>query len=155
MASFLNDKILTAITDSLFRMHDTFSRKIYVFSNPEKTVIATNPNYNGLYKRNTSGSRSDVQNKMIVNEFMARIYYVTEDQEYLASEGADQNGTQNKIILPKGSVRIVVTLDACQIIREARRIDLDGRIFAIKSGGNHSGFPNNQFYHFHLTPTDE
>jgi hypothetical protein len=155
MASFLNDKILDAITNSLFRMHDTFSRKIYVFSNPEKTVIATNPNYNGLYKRNTSGSRDDIKNKMVVKEFMARVYYATEDQEYLAGEGSDQHGTQNKIILPKGSVRIVVTLEAYLIIKEARRVDLDGRVFAVKSGGNHSGFPKNQFYHFHLTPTDE
>lgn len=155
MASFLNEQILNAITNSLFRMHDTFSRKIYVFSNPEKTVIATNSNYNGLYKRNTSGSRDDVKNTMVVQEFMARIYYESENQEYLAAEGVEQHGTQNKIILPKGSVRIVVTLDAYTAIRSARRVDLDGRVFAIKSGGNHSGFPRNQFYHFHLTPVDE
>jgi len=155
MASFLNDQILNAITNSLFRMHDTFSRKIYVFKNPEKTIVATNSNYNGLYKRNTSGSRDNIQNTMIVKEFMARIYYDSENQEYLAAEGLDQKGSQNKIILSKGEVRIVVTVEAYLYIKDARRIDLDGRVFAIKSGGNHSGFPRNQFYHFHLTPIDK
>jgi hypothetical protein len=81
-------------------------------------------------------------------------YYVEEDQEYLAKEGS-QNGSQNRIILPKGSIRIVVTLDGYHALREAKRVDVDGRVFAIKSGGNHSGFPANQFYHFHLTPVDE
>jgi hypothetical protein len=154
MASFLNDNILTAITNSLFRMHDTFSRKIYVFKQAEKTIISTTSNYNAIYERTSTGSKGNIKYDMVVEEYYARIYYVEEDQEYLSNEGS-QNGTQNRIILPKGSIRIVVTLDGYHAIREAKRVDVDGRVFAIKSGGNHSGFPNNQFYHFHLTPVDE
>jgi len=155
MAGYLNENALNTIVNSLFKMHDTFARTIYVFKNAKKTVIATNSKYNAIYGKTSTGSQSNVKYDMIVKEFTARIYYVEEDQEFLASEGSNQAGTQNKIILPKGSIRIVVTLEAYQFLKEARRVDVDGRVFAIKSGGNHSGFPANQFYHFHLTPVDE
>ena len=155
MAGYLNDNALNTIVNSLFKMHDTFARTIFVFKNGKKTVIATNSKYNAIYGKTNTGVQSDVKYDMVVKEFTARIYYVEEDQEFLASEGVNQSGTQNKIILPKGSIRIVVTLEAYQFLKEARRVDVDGRVFAIKSGGNHSGFPANQFYHFHLTPIDE
>ena len=154
MSSYLNENILNTISNSLFRMHDTFSRKIYVFKQAEKTIISTSANYNSIYGKTSAGSKGNVNYKMVVEEYYARVYYVQEDQEYLAKEGS-QNSSQNKIILPKGSIRIVVTLDAYNALKEAKRVDVDGRAFAIKSGGNHSGFPANDFYHFHLTPIDE
>ena len=154
MSSYLNENILSAVSNSLFRMHDTFSRKIYVFKQAEKTIISTSPNYNSIYGRTSAGTKGNIEYDMVVEEYYARVYYIQEDQEYLAKEGS-QNGSQNKIILPKGSIRIVVTLDAYTALKEAKRVDVDGRVFAIKSGGNHSGFPANDFYHFHLTPIDE
>lgn len=154
MSSYLNENILSAVSNSLFRMHDTFSRKIYVFKQAEKTIISTSPNYNSIYGRTSAGTKGNIEYDMVVEEYYARVYYIQEDQEYLAREGS-QNGSQNKIILPKGSIRIVVTLNAYNALKEAKRVDVDGRVFAIKSGGNHSGFPANDFYHFHLTPIDE
>jgi len=46
-------------------------------------------------------------------------------------------------------------VDAYNSIREAKRIEIDGRVFVIKSAGTDSGFLNTQLYHFHLTPIDE
>ena len=155
MAGYLNENALNTIVNSLFKMHDTFARSIFVFKNGKKTVIATNSKYNAIYGKTNTGTRENIKYDMIVKEFQARIYYVEEDQEFLASEGSNQAGSQNKIILPKGSIRIVVTIECYEFLKEARRVDVDGRVFAIKSGGNHSGFPANQFYHFHLTPVDE
>ena len=154
MSSYLNENILSGISSSFTRMHDTFSKKIYVYKQAEKTVISTSSNYNSIYGKTNSGSRGNINYEMVVEEYYARVYYIQEDQEYLAKEGS-QNSSQNKIILPKGSIRIVVTLDAYNALKEAKRVDVDGRVFAIKSGGNHSGFPANDFYHFHLTPIDE
>lgn len=155
MAGYLNQNALDTIVNSLFKMHDTFARSIFVFKNGKKTVIATNSKYNAIYGKTNTGSRENIKYDTISKEFKARIYYTQEDQEFLASEGSEQSGTQNKIILPKGSLRIVVTLEAYLFLKEARRVDVDGKVFAIKSGGNSSGFPSNEFYHFHLTPIDE
>jgi hypothetical protein len=72
------------------------------------------------------------------------------DEEYLS------NGqTQNKIILPNGSVKIVVKSDAYEFLQEARRVELDGIRFSIKSDGSPRGLTINKFYTFLLTPTDE
>jgi hypothetical protein len=154
MSSYLNENISNAVSNALLRMHDTFSKKIYVFKQAEKTIVSTSPNYNSIYGKTNSGSKGNINYEMLVEEYYARIYYIQEDQEYLAKEGS-QDSSQNKIILPKGSVRIVVTVDAYNAIKEAKRIEIDGRIFAIKSPGTDSGFLNAQLYHFHLTPIDE
>lgn len=154
MSSYLNENIKNSISNSLLRMHDTFARKIYVFKNAEKTIISTSANYNPIYGRTNVGGKGNISYEMIKAEYFARVYYNKEDQEYLANDGS-QNSSQNKIILPKGSIRIVVTIEAYQFLQEARRVEVDGRIFAIKSGGSHSGFPANEFYSFDLTPIDE
>ena len=154
MSSYLNENILNTISNSLFRMHDTFAKKIYVFKQAEKTIISTSPNYNAIYGKTNSGTKGNINYKMVMEEHYARVYYIQEDQEYLAKEGS-QNSSQNKIILPKGSIRIVVTIDAYNALKEAKRVDVDGRIFAIKSGGSRSGFSADDFYHFYLTPIDE
>ena len=75
-------------------------------------------------------------------------------KEYLANEG-QRGGTQNKIILPDGVVKIVVEEAGYDYIREARRVEFDGRKFAIKSDGNPDGLVDNQFFTFTLTPIDE
>ena len=154
MASYLNQSTINAITNSMYRMHDTFSRSIFVYKNAKKTVVSTSPNYNSIYGRTSSGKNGNVTYDMQVQEFQARVYYTKEDQEYLA-ENSNQSSTQNKIILPQGSVRIVVKADAYQEIKSARRIDIDGRTFAIKSGGIYKGFLADEFYSFILTPMDE
>ena len=76
------------------------------------------------------------------------------EEDYL-SNSQNQQGTQNKIILPNGSVKIVVKSDAYEFIKEARRLELDGIRFAIKSDGEPRGLTSNKFYTFLLTPTDE
>jgi hypothetical protein len=154
MSSYLNENIKNSISNSLLRMHDTFARKIYIFKNAEKTIISTSANYNPIYGKTNVGSRGSVNYKMLKEEHFARVYYQKEDQEYLANDGS-QSSSQNKIILPKGSIKIVVKIDGYRSLQEARRVEVDGRIFAIKSGGSHSGFPANEFYSFYLTPIDE
>ncbi len=78
------------------------------------------------------------------------------EKEYLADEaGTGQVGTQNKVILPDGSVKIVVKEAGYNYIREARRVEFDGRKFAIKSDGSPRGLTSNRFFTFLLTPIDE
>jgi hypothetical protein len=156
MSSYLNENIKNSISNSLLRMHDTFARKIYIFKNAEKTIISTSANYNPIYGKTNAGSRGNVNYKMVKEEHFARVYYDKEDQEYLGGDSAEsKSSSQNKIILSKGSIKIVVKIDGYRSLQEARRVEVDGRIFVIKSGGSHSGFPANEFYSFYLTPIDE
>ena len=77
------------------------------------------------------------------------------DKEFLSNEAGAQSGTQNKIILPDGSVKIVVAEAGYDYMREARRVEFDGTKFAIKSDGVPRGLTSNRFFTFVLTPIDE
>jgi hypothetical protein len=150
MAGFLSSNMESTINTMYDTLHETFARTITVFKNSKRTVISTTSRYNNIYGRTDAGSRSNVEYTTESQAFEARVYYVNMDEEYLS------NGqTQNKIILPNGSVKIVVKSDAYEFLQEARRVELDGVRFAIKSDGSPRGLTINKFYTFLLTPTDE
>jgi hypothetical protein len=154
MAGFLSSNMESAIDTMYDTLHETFAQTITVFKNSKRTVISTNSRYNNIYGRTNTGSKSNIEYTTESQSFEARVYYINMEEEYL-SNNENQRGTQNKIILPNGSVKIVVKSDAYEFIKEARRLELDGIRFAIKSDGEPSGLTSNKFYTFLLTPTDE
>lgn len=154
MAGFLSASRESNIQSLYNTLHETFAKTITVYKNSQKTVVASTPQYNSIYKRTNTGSTGNIQYTTISQTFSARVYYLKSEEEYLANEG-NQQGTQNKIILPMGSVKIVVKQDAYEFIKEARKIEFDGKRFNIKSDGNPDGMVGNQFYTFYLTPVDE
>ena len=150
MAGFLSSNMESTINTMYDTLHETFARTITVFKNSKRTVISTTSRYNNIYGRTDTGSKSNVEYTTESQAFEARVYYVNMDEEFLSN---DQ--TQNKIILPNGSVKIVVKSDAYEFLQEARRVELDGIRFSIKSDGSPRGLTINKFYTFLLTPTDE
>lgn len=154
MAGFLSSNMESTINTMYDTLHDTFAQTITVFKNSKRTVISTNSRYNNIYGRTNTGSKSNIEYTTESQSFEARVYYINMEEEYL-SNNENQQGTQNKIILPSGSVKIVVKSDAYEFLQEARRVELDGIRFAIKSDGEPSGLTTNKFYTFLLTPTDE
>jgi hypothetical protein len=154
MAGFLSSNMESAIDTMYDTLHETFAQTITVFKNSKRTVVSTNSKYNSIYGRTDTGSKSNIEYATESQSFEARVYYINMEEDYL-SNSQNQQGTQNKIILPNGSVKIVVKSDAYEFIKEARRLELDGIRFAIKSDGEPSGLTSNKFYTFLLTPTDE
>ena len=154
MAGFLSSNMESAIDTMYYTLHETFAQTITVFKNSKRTVVSTNSKYNSIYGRTDTGSKSNIEYATESQSFEARVYYINMEEDYL-SNSQNQQGTQNKIILPNGSVKIVVKSDAYEFIKEARRLELDGIRFAIKSDGETRGLTSNKFYTFLLTPTDE
>ena len=155
MAGFLSQNQINKINSLSDTLHTTFARTITVYKNAKKTLIASTDNWNSLYKRTNTGSKTSVEYTTVSDSFEARIYYVDMDKEFLSNEAGAQSGTQNKIILPDGSVKIVVAEAGYDYIREARRVEFDGTKFAIKSDGVPRGLTSNRFFTFVLTPIDE
>jgi hypothetical protein len=155
MAGFLSQNQINKINSLSDTLHTTFARTITVYKNAKKTLIASTDNWNSLYRRTNTGSNSSVEYTTVSETFEARIYYVDMDKEFLSNEAGAQSGTQNKIILPDGSVKIVVKESGYDYIREARRVEFDGTKFAIKSDGVPRGLTSNRFFTFVLTPIDE
>ena len=155
MAGFLSEDQITKVQNLADTLHTTFARTITVYKTAKKTLIASTSAYNSLYRRTNTGSNASVKYTTISQTFEARIYYDDMDTSYLTDDGPSQQaGTQNKVIVPDGTVRIVVKESAYDYLSEARRVEFDGTKFIIESDGQPSGFTSNQFYTFILSPVD-
>ena len=155
MAGFLSSDQITKIRDLADTLHTTFARTITVYKNAKKTLIASTTAWNSLYRRTNTGSNSAVEYTEVSQSFTARIYYDDMDTSYLTDDGPSQQaGTQNKVVVAAGTVRIVVKQDAYDYLSEARRVEFDGTKFRIESDGQPRGLTSNQFYTFVLSPVD-
>ena len=155
MAGFLSSDQITKIRDLADTFHTTFARTITVYKNAKKTLIASTTAWNSLYRRTNTGSNSAVEYTEVSQSFTARIYYDDMDTSYLTDDGPSQQaGTQNKVVVAAGTVRIVVKQDAYDYLSEARRVEFDGTKFIIESDGQPRGLTSNQFYTFVLSPVD-
>ena len=155
MAGFLSSDQITKIRDLADTLHTTFARTITVYKNAKKTLIASTTAWNSLYRRTNTGSNSAVEYTEVSQSFTARIYYDDMDTSYLTDDGPSQQaGTQNKVVVAAGTVRIVVKQDAYDYLSEASRVEFDGTKFIIESDGQPRGLTSNQFYTFVLSPVD-
>lgn len=153
MAGFLSENQKNNIKSIIDQIHDTFARDITVFKIGQRTAIASSPTYNALYRQQSSNSATTE----VSQTFSARIKYVEMNEELLQDSSANSSYSagQDKIILPAGTVKIKVNLEGYEYIREAKRVELDGRRFSIKSDGKPLGMFGPQYYEFVLIPMDE
>lgn len=152
MPSLINQKLMDRVSLRLADLHDTFSREITVYKNAKRVAIASSPSFNAIY--GNSGATNTSEYQTVSATFSARIYYLKMDEEFLQNSSAGTD-SQNKIIMPNGSVKIVVDPRGYLFIREARKVEFDGITFSIRSDGNPIGLFSNQYYEFLLTPIDE
>lgn len=149
MASYLSTAQKDFINEVIDDVFDTFSREISVYSNPQETVISTSSSYNYFYNADIPS----VDNREFVtvkNTFQAKIKYL--DQSKAPVAGAD---TQQKIEYPNGSVKIKVPAAAYAILKEARRVEFDGRRYSIASDSKPYGMFGPRYYSFILSPINE
>lgn len=149
MPSLINVFRQLKVNKAFENLHDTFSREITVYKNAKQVSIASSPQYNSVY--GNSGATNSVRYEEVVGTFLARIYYLKSEEDIFA----DNSQAQNKIIIPNGSVKIVVDPVGYNFIKEARKVQFDGNTFSIKSDGNPMGLFANQYFEFYLTPIDE
>ena len=129
-------------------IHETFARTITVISNPQVTVITTSATYNYFYDKDNGNSTVEyTENKQT---FKARIKYVNNNTEVLPGSSA-----QDKLILPAGSVKIKVPEAAFLILKEARKVEFDGRRYSIVSDNKPYGMFGPKYYSFFLSPINE
>ena len=150
MAGFLSSSQISEIESIHNKLHETFAQPITVYKNGTRVLIAHDPKYNSVYGRSNTGSRDSVKYETLSKTFDARIYYIKTEEELFNNENS-----QIKVIMPKGSVKIFVKKDGFDFIQEARRVELDGRRFSIHTDGSPFGLTGNLFYSFILTPLDE
>jgi len=151
--SYLSSAQKTSISDVINNIHETFAREVVAYKDGEMVSISTDSGYNSFY------GQTNLEYTPVSLTFKARIRYLKGDEELFSfSDGSSSTGGQNKVALPAGSVKIKVDSAANEFLKDARRIELDGKRFAIVSNARQIamfGPEYSPYYEYLLTPTDE
>lgn len=155
MPSLISQSLQDLVNAKFVDLHDTFKKQITVYKNAKRIAIASSPQFNSIY--GTSGPTNTFTTEEVSQTFDARIYYLTMNEAFLSVGQSQSEATQSqaKIVVPNGSIKIVVDPAAYEYIKEARKVEFDGRRFSIKSDGIPIGLFENQYYEFFLTPDTE
>jgi hypothetical protein len=147
MAGFISDSQKQDIKDIVDRIHETFARPVVVYKQGEKLSMSTTAGYNALYKKNPTIPKIEVQKNS--RTIQVRIQYKIFDQEVFYQESS-----QEKIIIPQGSVYIKTNYTDYLFVKDAKTVELDGLTYAIKSPGKPEGMFGPQYYKFLLIPLE-
>ena len=146
--SLINDANKADMENVMMSIHNTFARDIKFIQDAKRIILSTDPNYNYLYK-SVRGSVSTVQRQITEKTFKARVLYVGRQEDGLFDAEAN---AQIKVEKHIGEVRIKVDATGHQYLKDAKRVELDGRMFTVSSDERPHGLFSPQFYTFYLKP---
>ena len=149
--SLISDTQKTKIQEIIDDIHETFARTITIFEEGERVLISASSTYNGIYGRTDTGSKSTTKTT-VSHSVKARIKYGEIVDENLIDGNID---SQLGIDYIKGQVRITVDVNGYNILKEAKRVEFEGRKYTINSKGSPTGMFGPRYYHFYLRPIEE
>ena len=150
MASLLSDADKTTLNEAMDSLHDTFARDVQIIKEAVKTITTTNAQFNSVY--GTAGATTSLVYTTQSGTYRARVQYLNQNEEYFADSQLD---SQLKIKIPAGSVRIKVSGDAHEYLKDAKRVQLDDRRFTIFSDHRPHGLFDSRYFTYYLRPIDE
>lgn len=137
--------------NSIFdNVHETFARQITVYMNPEMVIMTASPTFNSLYSADVANAANKPSYTTKSYTFKARIHYMSQEQSIFPGAEAQQ-----RIVYPVGTIKIKVSADAFDYLKEARRIEFEGRRYSIVSDYKPFGIFGPKYYSFILSPIDE
>jgi hypothetical protein len=149
--SLISDSQKNTIKAIIDDIHETFARDITVYEEGEKILIAASSQFNGIYGRTSSGSKT-TKNVVVSHTLNARIKYINAKEVGISDT---EIKSQLGVDLIDGSVRITVDLAGFDIMKKAKRCEFEGRKYTINSKGNPTGMFGPQYYQFYLAPLED
>lgn len=149
-SSYITTAQKDQIESAFDNIHETFGRTITVISNPKMTVISSSSTFNSFYNRDKPTSPQNVEYTENKQTFKARIKYVNNS----VIEAATSN-SQYRLVLPSGTVKIKVGQDGYAALKEAKKVEFDGRRYSIMSDHKAYGAFGPKYYSFLLSPINE
>jgi len=147
MASFLTAAQKASYEAVMQDMHDTFARTIYAYKEAQKVIVSTDPNFNYLYN-NVKGV-SQIVRKTQFEALSARILYVDKNMEEMYNVDS-----QIKVERDIGEVRIKLNAEGYAYFKDAKRVEIDGRLFFKVTNVKKHGLFRPKFFTYYLRPTD-
>ena len=115
-------------------IHDTFSRPINIHMLQSGTVaVITDPTYNSLYGQTANAKHADPILKSYSTN--ARILY-NKDQKL--ANGSDERSLAN-LLWAMGAIRLKIDAAAYQMIKDCKKIEVDGQLCELDSGAARTG----------------
>ena len=128
-ASLISTSERAALNSVIDDIHETFARNITVYKEASKVVIITDPNFNPLYDSG-EGTTSYV-NTPVYKTFKARIQYEDDIGKRYWSDANMQS--QIKVDAIVGTVRLKISAEDYDYIKDAKRFDVDGKRYVLNS----------------------
>ena len=150
MASLLTAADKTTLNEAMDALHDTFARDVQIIKEAVKTVSTSNAQFNSVY--GTAGASTNITYTPQSGTYQARIQYLRQEEDYFSDSQLD---SQIKVKMPAGSVRMKVSGDAHSYLKDAKRVQFDGRRFTIFSDYRPHGLFDARYYTYYLKPIDE
>lgn len=131
------------------QLHETFSRSIFAYKDSKKVIVSTDPNFNFLYN-NVKGVSQTI-NKTQFKQIPARIMYMDKQTEVnFDSEVSSQIKVSHDI----GEVRIKLDTEGYEYFKDAKRVEIDGRLMFKVTDVKKHGLFTPKFFTYYLRPTD-
>lgn len=150
--SYLTQAQKDTISGLIDSIHATFAVDVTAFQTNKKTSLATDPNFNSVYRQN-SAQVSSTERSLV---FKARIRYVKMGEELMTeSDGSNATSIQGRVILPVGSVKMKVDNAAHEFLKTAKRVEISNKRYILNGNARPIGFfDKSQYWEYFLTPTD-
>jgi hypothetical protein len=146
--SLVSDSEKAALEAVIDDIHETFAREITVFKEASHVVIITDPSFNPLYQ--TAGQTTSIINTPVYRTFKARIKYEDDiGKRYWSEAGLN---SQIKLEAVVGSVRLKVSAEDYEFIKDGKRFDVDGKRYVLNSTFRPHGLFDNKYYTLYLKP---
>lgn len=149
MASYLTNNEKAALESVMDNVHETFARTIFAYKESQKVIVSTDPNFNFLYN-NVKGVKNIV-NKTQFKLLKARVLYMDKQNEVSFDSQVD---SQIKVSHDIGEVRIKLDSDGYNYFKDAKRVEIDGRLMFKVTDVKKHGLFKPRFFTYYLRPTD-
>lgn len=148
MASLLSTAEKSALRGYIDDVADTFERAVIIYKDATVTVTTPNDSFNSLY--GNTGSSTSVTYTEQPSTIYARIKYKPEMSESnLINKEIE---SQLKLNWPDGNVRLKIKAADYEAVKEAKRLEFDGRKFLVDSDFRGHGLFGVDYYTFFVKP---
>lgn len=135
MPSLLTDAEKAELESAITDVFDTFKRLITVYTAPEMVYVSTDPNFSrfGQFGKNNEMDQ-EVTNNPVTQQVYAIVLY-NKNPEFEQFNKDKTGGTYEQIKMKdfKVKVRIRVESAGYEILKNAKKIELDNRLFETDS----------------------
>jgi len=145
--SFLSNEEKGDLDSVLDILHDTFSKTLYAHIDGEITVVSYDSSYNSMYGSPSIGSTPEVTVEPSRVAFKGRILF-DEKQTQRDVDVGDESSL--KLRFQDGNIRLKVDAEGKDIIKDAKKIEIEGELYEFETKGRPHGLFANNYSTFYL-----